>query len=131
MKYLKSLLLTLSVLGAFFVPFAAVTASAQVIQCTVPEATLCKEAGNSGGQTAQSNSLYGPNGIITKVVKILTQVIGFAAVVVIIVGGFKYVTSSGDPNNVTSAKNTILYAVIGLVVAVLGRSIVVFVLNKL
>lgn len=49
------------------------------------------------------------------------------AVVMLIVGGFKYVTSGGDQNTVKSAKNTIQYAVIGLVVAILAYAIVRFV----
>jgi hypothetical protein len=48
----------------------------------------------------------------------------------IIIGGLKYITSSGDSNNITSAKNTILYAIIGLVVVALAQFIVKFVLGK-
>lgn len=54
-------------------------------------------------------------------------VVGAIAVIMLIFGGFKYITSGGDASNVTSAKNTILYAVIGLVVVVLAGTIVNFV----
>ena len=47
----------------------------------------------------------------------------------IIFGGFRYITSGGNDNNVSSAKNTILYAVIGLVIVALSQFIVRFVLN--
>jgi len=59
------------------------------------------------------------------------MVVGAAAVIMIIVGGFKYITSSGDSTSVESAKNTILFAVIGLVIALVAQSIVIFVLRKL
>jgi hypothetical protein len=49
----------------------------------------------------------------------------------IIVGGFQYVMASGDPGNITNAKNTILYAIIGLLVAVLAQGIISFVLVRL
>jgi hypothetical protein len=52
------------------------------------------------------------------------------AVIMIIVGGLKYITSGGDSNNVSSAKSTIIYAIIGLVVVALAQFIVQFVLNK-
>lgn len=97
--------------------------------CQVPDSTLCKES--QANQSTTDNKIYGPNGIITKAVELLSFVIGFAAVVMIVIGGFKYVLSAGDPNSVNSAKNTILYAVIGLVIAALAQAIIIFVVNKL
>jgi multisubunit Na+/H+ antiporter MnhB subunit len=58
-------------------------------------------------------------------------VLGFVAVVVIILGGVQYTTSSGDPAKVKKAKDTILYGIIGLVVALLAYAIVNFVLSSL
>jgi len=58
-------------------------------------------------------------------------IVGIAAVIMIIVGGFRYITSGGNDASVTSAKNTILYAVIGLIVVALSQLIVRFVLGKL
>jgi hypothetical protein len=94
-----------------------------------PEATLCVD--NNVTQNQQNNSVFGQNGIITKAAKLLSIVVGVAAVIMIIVGGIQYVTSSGDPTNVSNAKNTVLYAIIGLVVALLAQVIIVFILNKL
>jgi hypothetical protein len=48
----------------------------------------------------------------------------------IVFGGFKYITSGGDSNNVSGAKNTIIYAIIGLVIVALAQLIVHFVLNQ-
>ncbi len=70
------------------------------------------------------------DGIITTVINIFSLVVGVVAVIMIIVGGLKYITSGGDSGNVTGAKNTILYAVIGLVVVALAQFIVKFVLGK-
>jgi hypothetical protein len=70
------------------------------------------------------------NGIIKTVITIFSLVVGVASVIMIILGGFKYITSGGDSGNVTGAKNTIMYAIIGLVVVALAQVIVRFVLNK-
>jgi cytochrome bd-type quinol oxidase subunit 2 len=70
------------------------------------------------------------NGLITLIINLFSIVVGVVAVIMIIIGGLKYITSSGDSNNITSAKNTILYAIIGLVVVALAQFIVKFVLNK-
>jgi len=68
--------------------------------------------------------------IVTLIVNIFSVVVGIVAVIMIVVGGFKYITSGGDSGNITSAKNTIVYAIIGLVVVALAQFIVKFVLNK-
>lgn len=70
------------------------------------------------------------NTLITKIVNILSVVVGIVAVIMIIIGGFRYITSGGKQESVTSAKNTILYAIIGLVIVALAQIIVKFVLNN-
>ncbi len=70
------------------------------------------------------------NGIVTTVINIFSVVVGIIAVIFIIIGGIKYITSGGDSNNVQSAKNTILYAIVGLVVVALAQILVRFVLAK-
>ena len=70
------------------------------------------------------------NDLITKIVNILSVVVGIVAVIMIIIGGFRYVTSGGKQESVSSAKNTILYAIIGLVIVALAQIIVHFVLKN-
>jgi len=72
----------------------------------------------------------GLTGIIKEVINVLSVVVGVVAVIMIIVGGFRYITSGGKQESVTAAKNTILYAVIGLVIVALAQIIVRFVLTK-
>jgi hypothetical protein len=67
---------------------------------------------------------------IKTIVNILLYILGAIAVVMIVIGGVRYTTSNGDSSAITSAKNTILYAVIGLIVAILAYSIVNFVLSQ-
>ncbi|HET7672946.1 MAG TPA: pilin [Candidatus Saccharimonadales bacterium] len=70
------------------------------------------------------------NDLIATIVNLFSVVVGVVAVIMIIVGGFRYVTSGGDSGNVSSAKNTILYAIVGLVIVALAQFIVKFVLSK-
>lgn len=69
--------------------------------------------------------------IVLAVVNWLLFAVGVISVIMLIVGGIKYATSAGDSNKVTSAKNTIMYAIIGLAVAVLAFAIVGFVTETL
>ena len=69
--------------------------------------------------------------IVREVVNVVLFVLGAVAVIMIIIGGFRYVVSGGDSSSVTAAKNTIFYAVIGLIIAILAYAIVNFVVNSL
>lgn len=90
----------------------------------------------TGAQSAQgddhSASLFGDGageeGIFTTITNILLFIIGAIAVIMLVIGGIRYTISGGDSTAVTAAKNTILYAVIGIVVAILAYAIVNFVI---
>lgn len=69
------------------------------------------------------------NNTVSAAVEILSIVVGIAAVIMIIVSGFKYVTSSGDSGSIASAKTTLIYALVGLAIAALAQVLVRFVLN--
>lgn len=97
----------------------------------------CSDTGNTvgsgidcAGNTLPEN-LTGGGGIITVIINTLLSIVGVVAVIMIIVGGFRMVVSGGNEKAVADARNTILYAVIGLIVAVLAFAIVNFVLDSL
>lgn len=68
--------------------------------------------------------------IIKTIINLFSLVVGVVSVIMIIVGGLKYITSGGDSSSVTGAKNTILYAIIGLVIVALSQVIVRFILSR-
>ncbi len=87
-----------------------------------------------GANAARGNDqpvdLFGQSGTFAKITSIMLFVIGAIAVIMIVIGGLRYVLSGGDSNQITAAKNTILYAVIGIVVAILAYAIIGFVINS-
>ncbi len=89
--------------------------------------TACKD--NSTNST--TNPLFGPNGILTLVINILSLIAGVIAVFVIIIAGLKMITSSGDSNSVASARQAVLFAVISLVIVATAQAAVFFLLRKL
>lgn len=66
---------------------------------------------------------------VTKVINVVLGALGIIAVVVIIIGAISFITSQGDSSKVTKARNTILYGIVGLVIALLAYAIVNFVLK--
>jgi len=70
------------------------------------------------------------NNLIANIVNIFSWIVGVVAVIMIIISGFKYITAHGDSNAITSAKSTLTYAVVGLVIAVTAQLLVQFVLKQ-
>lgn len=103
--------------------FAAANAQRALAACSF-------DGVQSGAECAQGSStttdLMGSVSIITNT---LITAVGIISVIMIVIGGFRYVLSGGDQKNTTAAKDTILYAVIGLVVSLLAYSIANFVLK--
>lgn len=89
---------------------------------------LCEGATGNTSCTTTGPGLMDTIGTISD---ILIYILGAVAVIMIIIGGFRYVTSNGEQNTITGAKNTIMYAIIGIVVALLAYAIVKFVVNNL
>ena len=81
---------------------------------------LCK-----GGHESDAKNKVG------SILNVVYSLIGIVAVIFVIIGGFKYMTSQGEPGRVQQAKNTILYALIGLVITVSAFAITAFILHAL
>ena len=88
-----------------------------------------------GAQAAQCDgcpsNLFGDDGVFKQITNTILYIVGIIAVIMLIIGGIKYVISGGDAKKVTDAKNTILYAIIGLVIAFFAYAIVNFVISAL
>lgn len=105
-----------------------------VSAATDPFNDVCSKPGASSSSVCNNkntNPIYGPTGIIGKVTKVVALISGVMAVIIIMIGGFMYITSGGDSNRLNSAKNTVLYALIGIVVIVAAQTIIIFVVNRL
>lgn len=126
MKKIQTLLASaLMLVGVGLVPvFAAPTVNAAATS------ELCR--GATGSTTCNKPGETNNIGTVLKAItNILLFLVGAVSVIMIIVGGLRYVTSGGDSSSVTSAKNTVLYAIVGLIVAAMAYAIVNFVLTNL
>lgn len=90
-----------------------------------------QESARQGLTAVNDGSNTDLTGSFRAITNTILYILGALAVIMIIVGGVRYVTSTGDSSRVTAAKNTIMYAVAGLVVALLAFAIVNFVLTNI
>src|SRR6266403_1431041 len=129
--YLASLITAAVMSLGIAVPVLAQTAQDQINNGLCSGSNL-KFTDNPGQCTATSEDATTKiDNLVHTIVNLLSAIVGIVAVIMIIVGGFRYITSGGNDTSVTSAKNTILYAIIGLVVVALAQIIVRFTLSKL
>ena len=87
-------------------------------------------AAGTAGCNPDPNATKSVNSTIENVINILSVIVGIIAVIMIIIAGFRYITSGGDRSRVASAKTTLTYAIVGLVIVALAQVIVKFVLNN-
>lgn len=80
------------------------------------------------GKLSESESKM--NKLVATIINLFSVIVGIVAVIMIIFAGFKYITAGGDSNSVSQAKTTLIYAIVGLIIAALAQVIARFVLFK-
>ena len=119
--------------------------SIAIMICAVFGASVLSTASLSGSVSAQvskgidtattsemqGKSIDGDSGLIKTVVNILLWAVGILSVIMIIFSGFRYITSSGDASKTKSAQSTLIYSVVGLIVAIMAWAIVNMVIKRL
>lgn len=129
MRKIKNIVIGLfAVMMLVGVPLAGLAAGS-VATAQAPRETVCTAIGS--GANCGGNRGGNISGIVTAVVRVLSVIVGALAIIMIIFAGFKYTTAGGDSNKLASAKNTLIFALVGLVIAALAQVIVHFVLTKL
>jgi hypothetical protein len=135
-KSLRTVLQGLLVIPVLALGVSAFMPVAQPVQAFDQGITDGANAAQGKDQQGNAACLFGGtdncsgDGIFKTVTNVLLFIIGAVAVIMLIIGGIRYTVSGGDSGAVTSAKNTILYAVVGIIVAILAFAIVNFVLGS-
>lgn len=129
---MKKILLSFLMLTTLLAPASLVLGSAaavDVVPCSDPkfsQTDVCPDV--TRGATSGSNAIVD---FIKIIINVLSYIVGVASIVGIVVGGLRLILSNGDSNGIASARNGIIYSLIGLAIVVVAQSIVAFVLNKL
>jgi hypothetical protein len=84
----------------------------------------------AAGGLDTNRGVFGPGGFFTRAVEVVILLTGAVAVLFVVIGGLRYVLSSGDPKAAGQAKDTIMFALIGIAVAAAAYAMVRFVINR-
>lgn len=96
--------------------------------------SVCRQSGTGNSAVCQAgsgNPVSGTNGVLIKVVRLISTIGGVVAIIIMIVGGFMYITSNGEAGKIATAKNTLIYAGVGLVVMTLGQTLIVYIITRI
>ena len=129
----KRLIIPVLILIGLTVPLAApaiVSADIQSSLCGAAQTQKVDFDTSKVNCTTTGGSESRFNKILEDIINIFSIIVGIIAVIMIIFGGFKYITSAGNQENIKSAKQTLIYAILGLVIVALAQVIVRFVLNE-
>lgn len=131
-KRIKLALLSVMALSAVAMPALMLPATVAA-QAQAPDLTQGLKCGVDLNLTDpscdQTTTTSDFQSLLNTVINIFSLVVGVIAVIMIIVGGLRYITSGGDSGKVSAAKTTIIYALVGLVIVALAQLIVHFVLS--
>ena len=130
---IRSIAATIALMAALLLPTFVLTGTtyAQLGEDSGVCTGIGYAAGDDGGCGEDGEGDEAVQNIIATIVDIFSIVVGAVSVIMIIVGGLRYITSSGDSGNVQAAKNTILYAIVGLVIVAFAQTIVKFVVGRI
>lgn len=120
-KITKIITQTFTGLGAFACLFSS---------RLLASATSVQEGANAARAEGMPTELIGDNGVFSRITNTVLLIVGLISVIMLVYGGLRYILSGGDSKKVTDAKNTVLYAIIGLIISLLAYAIVNFVLNS-
>ncbi len=99
------------------------------LQPVAAQVDVFKSCNNTNSEICEDDGkLFGSDSIWNKILNAITYVGGAVAVLMIVIGGLRYTLSNGDQAGINSAKNTILYAVVGVVLMIMANAIINFVL---
>lgn len=124
--YLLAITIGLLLPAAFSVGSAAAVDVFQPCSSNAKDTVVCADVGKQ--TTAKTNPAIGA---LRMLLDLLAVIAGIAATVMLIISGFRFVTSNGDANGVQAARNSLMYVVVGIIVVVFSQIIVAFVINKL
>ena len=114
-----------------FLPVVVMIGVLMLMGATSVSALTLQEGAEAARCDQCPRDLFGDAGVFKQITNTILYIVGIIAVVMLIIGGVKYLLSGGDAKKVTDAKNTVLYAIIGLVIAFLAFAIVNFVITAL
>ena len=131
-RFLTTIALSVGVMVAGLGLFAPLPVLAGSPTTSGASSQICQgisQTTGTGGGTCKNDGRL--TNVVRVIVNLLSVIIGIVAVIMVMVAGFKYITAGGDSSSISSAKTTLVYAIVGLVIVALSQAIVRFVLNKI
>lgn len=126
----RILLTTLMLAGVFSVSSASISAQGALFNGAKGEACKGANLSNDISDCKSDEAATKVEGTLEKIINLLTLIVGIVAVILIILSGLRFITANGDSNSIQSARNGIIYALVGLIIVALAQAIVRFIIVR-
>lgn len=124
----KRLFFSLAIVFIFSAFLFAITPN---ISASTIKDQVCEGITATGGACDTAGADTQVNNLVTTIINLFSWIVGIVAVIMVIFGGFRYITAAGDTGKTKTARDTIIYALIGLVIVALAQVIVSFVITRI
>lgn len=131
MRHLRIVIALLACLGVFSLFIVPNVASAYDVFDAACSSSEAKATSPTCASRTDSNPLTGPDGMLMRVTYLIATIAGFTAIIVIILSGGRYMMAGGDTQKATSARNSLIGALVGLVIITLSGLIITFVISRI
>jgi hypothetical protein len=105
----------------------SVSAASTNEACSIPGASSSSYCQDKNNAPTSTNPIIS---ILKSAINVVSYMAGVAAVIAILISSIKFMTANGDANNISSAKRTLVFAAVGIIVVIIAQSIVAFALKK-
>ena len=133
MNQIKRILtnLSLAVLMAVSIAGLGFTAVQPIHAQTGNTSKACEGVALTGGSCDAAGGEAGVQRVVETIIDVLSIIVGVISVIMIIIGGLRFILSGGDSSSTAAARNTIIYAIVGLVIVIFAQVIISFVVGRL
>lgn len=134
LKTVLALVISLGLLSPLLVAQPAAAACTGLFCGAKGQACEAVQAGNGSGQCDPDKLGKGQSSLtqtLTKLLNLLTMIVGIMTVIMLIISGIRFVTANGNSDSISSAKNTLIYALVGLIIVAFAQAIVKLILTRI
>lgn len=128
-KHIRTIAVSLVIILSTLIGLSGAVASAQGAVDSGTKTQICTGIGLTGGNCTNGSGQSGVTHLVQTIVSLLSWAVGIIAVIMLIVAGLKYITAAGSSEKLTSAKHTLIYALVGIAIVALAQFLISFTYN--
>lgn len=126
MKYFRTIVISVVMVIGLAIAASLVLGTPAALADNSSKGQICQGIGVAGGNCTNGSGQAGVTGLVQTIVNLMSWIVGIIAVIMVIIAGLKYITAGGSSEKLSSAKSTLIYALIGIAIVALAQFLISF-----